>query len=347
MKWSVIALGVLGLFAALGAAVLLATLNVDQSAAEQAEDPEVFYLVASSDLPPMRIIEASDIRSMATTQSQLPEDVYQSAVSVIGKVLTVPMVQDQGFSVQNFATDGSGVHLASALTEGMRAMSVSLSSHAGLDGLLYPGSRVDVVATLQLPAAGAGKGDYVSTTLLEDVQVLAIEDVSIVGRHREEEASTMRRSSSRRMVTLLVDEQQAQVLQLAINHGTISLAMRNPLDNASLASNDSTLLSDLTEKFIKHGSVTLNSMDAGAPLVVEAAQPSRLTENAVTDSPDDVAAPTNDTVVSTNDKTMTGEPYAPAVEPGQWVIEIIRGRRIEKRTFDREPLKISEASPSK
>jgi Flp pilus assembly protein CpaB len=76
------------------------------------------------------------------------------------------------------------------------------------------------------------KGQAISTTMLRGVQVLAVAGNSVVSKPEKEGESVAkaRRSSNTITVTLMVDPKQAEALQLASDNGSISLAIRNPLD---------------------------------------------------------------------------------------------------------------------
>jgi Flp pilus assembly protein CpaB len=137
-----------------------------------------------------------------------------------------------------FAGSGPGVHLAATLPEGMRAMSVSLSDYSSLDGLLYPGCAVDVLATFDLRGQTEDKeGGVISTTILRGVQVLAIEDKTAVSASEKTDEKAARQDRRRR-VTLMVNPKQAEQLQLAMEHGMISLSMRNPSDRTMADSDE-------------------------------------------------------------------------------------------------------------
>ncbi|MEJ2647712.1 MAG: RcpC/CpaB family pilus assembly protein, partial [Sedimentisphaerales bacterium] len=124
-------------------------------------------------------------------------------------------------------------HLASALPYGMRAVSVTLSSKAIPDELLlYPGCVVDVLVSFRLSSSDRNMGSAISTTMLREVQVLAVEGNSVVTKQdvEGEVKAKAKRSNGQVTVTLMVDSKQAEALQLAIDNGNISLAIRNPLD---------------------------------------------------------------------------------------------------------------------
>ena len=156
------------------------------------------------------------------------------------------MVEGQVLTESCFVTEGSGAQLAAALPHGMRAVSITLSGRAVSGGLLYPGCVVDVLASFSLPSVDRDRGQAISTTLLHGIQVLAVEDATIVSKRDDKKKSTLkgnRTSSGRVTIALMVDPRQAEALQLARDYGKISLAMRNPLDRYPVDI-DATVLSE-------------------------------------------------------------------------------------------------------
>jgi hypothetical protein len=67
--------------------------------------------------------------------------------------------------------------------------------------------------------------------MLRGIQVLAVSGDSVISNPDEEEGGSKKRTNSRgTLVTLMVDPKQAEALQLAVENGSISLSLRNPLD---------------------------------------------------------------------------------------------------------------------
>jgi pilus assembly protein CpaB len=250
MKWSVLGLVVVGLAAAVCAAVLMTSMRAGGLfAAKESEPAEVEIVVAAGDLPAMTIVDGSLLATTTVSKAEAPEGYFGSMVQVIGKVLTVPLVKGQVLERKHFAAEGSGAHLASALKEGMRAVSVSLTDYSGLYGLLYPGSVVDVLAYMKLPNESGRQGDAVSVTLLRKIQVLGVEDQTVVSMEKDEDPKGLegkRAPNKRWMVTVMVDARQAQALQLAMENGRISLALRNPMDESGPEDDGRTSLRELT-----------------------------------------------------------------------------------------------------
>jgi Flp pilus assembly protein CpaB len=270
MKWTVALLVVVGLAAALCAAVLTAGLRsgwtLSRGAAVE-EVREVEILVAAHSMPAMKVVDGSGVARRTVMSNELAENAMTDLTNVIGKVLVAPVVDGEAFTTRHFATNESGLNLASALPEGYRAMSTVLTTDAGIESLLYPGCVVDVIASFRLPAVqGRPSGEVLSATLLQGVQVLAIGPRSIVnGEEGEVSADAVGVDRKRqRMVTLMVDADQAEALQLANAYGDLTITLRNPLDTTRQRSRGM-VLSDLSEEIAARLSA-LNQVASAAPM---------------------------------------------------------------------------------
>jgi len=242
MKWAIIVLIVLGVLAALSAALLVSSLRVDLSASARGS-PDAEVLLAKTSLPAMSVITSDHVVKEVVSKNKLPEGYVSSPVQAIGRILAVPVVEGQVLTQSCFVTAGTGAQLAAALPYGMRAVSVTLTQSAVTGGLLYPGCVVDVLASFRLSSTDRSKGQAISTTLLHGIQVLAVEDTSIVSKKDDKEKTAGSSRGGHLSVTLMVDPRQAEALQLAMGHGSISLAMRNPLDRYPV-NVDATVLSE-------------------------------------------------------------------------------------------------------
>jgi pilus assembly protein CpaB len=256
MKWSIVGLLLLGVIAAAAAAFLVAGILSSRAAeASSAAVPEpeariaeAEVLVAARDLKPMTLLGAGDLEVQRIARSLRPPASYSSPLQIIGKLLIVPVMEGQVLTDALFADEGSGHHLAAAIGHGKRAVSVNLSDTMGLEGLLYPGCSVDVVASMYLPSDGGLGKQPVAMTLLEAVTVLAVGERTIVASERPANAAGRPGSSGRPSVTLLVTPEQAEALKLATGEGSVSLVMRNPTENGSQA-RDATRLPALSPTF--------------------------------------------------------------------------------------------------
>ena len=251
MKWSVLGLVFVGVVAAGSAAILVGAVRSGGISSLKSEEApsEIQVVVASESLPAMTVIEAGSVVTKKLSSTDAPEEYVSSPVQLIGKVLIVPMMEGQPFAHSCFASKSSGMQLAAALEDGMRAVSVSLTDYSGLYGLLYPGSVVDVLASFKTRSTVGNRNDALSVTILKGVQVLGVEDQTVVSAEKGEDPEGLKGSRQRNkrwMVTVMVTTHQAQALQLAMEHGKISLAMRNPLDMTVAVDRGPTSLGKLT-----------------------------------------------------------------------------------------------------
>jgi Flp pilus assembly protein CpaB len=245
IKWSIVMLACLGVCAALCAAVLTATLRATPIKAVAAAPPPVIdVLVAARPISGMTVVTTADIEKKSIVRTKAPKGHLSDPLQVVGKVVSLPVLEGQALTHNMLPPDGSGAQLAGMLPPGKRALSISLSEYSGLEGLIYPGCVVDVLAAFDV-TSNRNLGKAVSTTLLENIQVLAVENLTVGSSEDKTSAPGAQGKTTRRglLVTVMVDSSQAEALQLAIEHGDISLAMRNPND-ALLTDRDATLLSD-------------------------------------------------------------------------------------------------------
>ena len=297
MKWSLVGLVLAGVVAAISSAVLVAFWRAGGRQAQPPPPvPPVQVVLAAKDMPAVSVVDADSIVLATVPKDRVPENYLSDPVQVVGKVLCTRMVKSQVFTKACFAAPGSGAQLASSLPKGMRAVSILLPEDAGLEGLLYPGSVVDVLVSFRDSKGGGSSQGPLSTTLLQGIQVLAVEDrTTVSGPDADDPARHVLRSGGRPMVTLMMEPDQAKAFRLAVEHGTVSLALRNPLD----ASPDT------------KGPAFLRLLAGEAPTEPIEAAPQPPEEAPTVPMPTEAAQ----------------------VQPPQWPIVIIRGGTFETRLF--------------
>lgn len=247
MKWSIVLMGLLGLVAACCAAVLTASMQARPvTQAVQLSAIPVKMLVAAQAVEPMSVVQSDAVKQVTVQSGEAPAGYYSDPSQVVGRVIAFATVEGQPFTRGLFAAEGSGMHLAGVLPPGKRAVAISLSDYSSLEGLLYAGSRVDVLASFDISSASK-MGKAVSTTLIENVEVLAIEGITVAASEGDETSAASTTSGKaqqkkKAVVTLMVDSKQGEALQLAMENGRITLALRNPHDEVRL-DGDATLLS--------------------------------------------------------------------------------------------------------
>lgn len=312
MKWGAVILVAMGLAAALFAALLVKSLRSDDLSGVV---PEVDVLLASKDLPAMSVIESTDVTVEKVAKAKLPVGYLSSPAEGIGKILAMRVVQGQPLAESCFIENGVAARVAASLPAGMRAVSVSLSNESITGGLLYPGCVVDVLASFKL--SSSERGQAISTTLLREVQVLAVRGTSLVSEKEiEQDKSRSPSNYGRVTVTLMVDPKQAEALQLATENGMISLALRNPLDKSPVDT-EATVLSQ--GRLAQLGSAMTTAVMAGSEGVGTSAPPT----GDLTSGPG---------AQTSQQKEGSGE--APSKSRESWPVTVIRGSQVQQEDLD-------------
>ena len=270
MKWSIVGLLFFGIVAAVCAAVLVAFI---QSRNKPLDGTTLEIFVAAKALPRGKNIDPDSIERREIPKKEVPEGACTNEVQVIGKVLAQPMLEGQAFTSDCFAQQGSGYRVASVLQPGMRAKTLSLQDHQGLYGILYAGCFVDVLVSFKSSDSALSR-EAMSTPLLQKVQVLSVDAETLVNEKEDGPSPEGKKSSLNRskklLVALMVDLAQASALQLAEQYGTISLVLRNPLDEDPVRTNQallSQLASGQTSGLFKRllGAGTAEAQTSGTP----------------------------------------------------------------------------------
>lgn len=327
MKWAIVVLIVLGLLAALSAILLVNALRTEKDTLGGKGD--VTAVVAKMTLPSMSWITSQHIEVKEVPRKGLAVDYFSDPVQVIGKVLAVPITKGQVLTRSNLITEGSGAQLATALPQGMRAVSIPISKHSVMGGLLYPGCLVDVIATFRLRRTREAKGEALSTTLLRGIQVLAVQNETIFTKADQDQQKAKVRQSSRDItVTLMVDSRQAEALQLAMNNGKITLAMRNPLDRQDVES-DAMVLSQ--GRLAKLGQILGSSVSTTYGRMPEFNEEGELV---LTDSNDPNQPQQRISTGVTTESQRLERFFGDMGRSPQWQVTVIRGKDVKEEILE-------------
>lgn len=180
-------------------------------------------VVASADLQLGTELKREDLTIANFPAGQVPQGTFSQVNEVVGRGLIVPLVKNEPVLGAKLATKEAGAGLPPVIPEGMRAVSVRVNEVVGVAGYVLPGTRVDVVATVNPTQQ---QPDVTSKVVLTNVLVLA------AGTKIERDAEGGKPLAVS-VVTLLVDPIEAERLTLASTEGKIQLALRNPLDKTA------------------------------------------------------------------------------------------------------------------
>ena len=204
-----------------GGALAFGTYNfMQQAPVKTVSIKTIPVVVAASDLDIGAELTKDDLRIIDWPANAVPAGAFNDPKNVIGRGIVLPVIQNEPILPLKLASTEAGAGLPPAIPPGLRAVSVRVNEVIGVAGYVLPGTRVDVVATVNPSGQG---NDITSKVVLTNVQVLA------AGTKIDRETDK-NKPMPVSVVTLLVDPEEAERLTLASTEGKIQLALRNPLD---------------------------------------------------------------------------------------------------------------------
>lgn len=187
--------------------------------AQAAEVSSVTVAVAARDMDLGHVLETQDIRLVDWPARAVPTGYSTSPAEVVGRGLLTQVRANEPLLSTKLARKEAGGGLPIIIPEGKRAVSVKVDEVIGVAGFANPGTRVDVLVTLD---QAAQMSEPATQVVLQNIEVLT------AGQAIERDNSGEPRTVP--VVTLLVDPEQAEKLTLAATKGRIHLALRNTLD---------------------------------------------------------------------------------------------------------------------
>ncbi len=184
-----------------------------QSRVEQKE-----IVLAAHALSVGTTVKPADLKIGLIPVSMFPRGAYSHVNEVVERSVLSNILADEAVMGGRLAAKGSGMGLAPAIPDGMRAVTVRVNDVVGVAGFVFPGMRVDVLVTGR-PPESAG---MITTTCLQNIRVLS------AGTTTQPDARGQAIPAP--TVTLLVSPDQAETLTLAASDGRIQLVLRNSND---------------------------------------------------------------------------------------------------------------------
>jgi pilus assembly protein CpaB len=154
------------------------------------------------------------------------EGSFATADEVVDRGAVTSFAENEPLVEAKLAAKGMGAGLPPTIPPGMRAISIKVNEVIGVAGFVVPGSRVDVLVTIQLP----GEPMRMTRVVVGNVQVLTAGT-----RIDQDQARTDGKPIPTTVVTLMVSPEDAERIALAQNEGQITLTLRNPLDTEPTA----------------------------------------------------------------------------------------------------------------
>ncbi|NMB77192.1 MAG: Flp pilus assembly protein CpaB [Myxococcales bacterium] len=168
-------------------------------------------------------------------RSQMPAQFMTGSVvrpeqvsNLVGQRFAVPLKAGDPVQWNQFRSAVTFDRLSSMVRETGRAFSIDIGGSAGVAGWVRPADHVDIMGTFQDPK----DNQMVTVTLMQNVVVMATGSQSVSsmanllpGERREVGYNT---------ITLWVLPEEAEILALAAELGTLRLTLRNPHDMSSI-----------------------------------------------------------------------------------------------------------------
>jgi pilus assembly protein CpaB len=193
----------------------------------------VSVVVAAVDIPRGGMLTAEQLKTRDFPKDDAPLGAINKIEEAIERTVFIPLMKDDPVLSKKLAPKGSGRGMAALVPKGLRAFTIHTPSVAsGVAGFILPGNKVDVllnVGDLSLnnqpaPLGGAPvrqTGGGSTTMLLQNIEILAVDQKIEAPAENKMDARELR------SVTLLVNPQQANLLDLGQDKGKLHLSLRN------------------------------------------------------------------------------------------------------------------------
>jgi pilus assembly protein CpaB len=196
-------------------------------------------VIASKELAAGSVLKAEDLTTADWPVNLATTGVFSKVDEVVGRAVVYPVGEKDIIRERDLAAAGSGLGLASKIPPGMRAVSVRSNEVVGVAGFLYPGSRVDVLATLRPVGGDSAVKEPLTQTILQDVEVLT------AGQRIQPDPEGKPQTVN--VVTLLLNPEDSQKLMLAAGQATIQFVLRSGADKEKVET-ESVSVADLLGK---------------------------------------------------------------------------------------------------
>lgn len=207
------------------AAVVLASRWIAQQAAVATNK----VVVAARDIDLGTRLTPEMLKLVEWPRGSIPPGAIQDTNTLLkdeARVVRVSLTRGEPVIDSKLAPLGTKGGLSAVIKEGKRAITVRVNDVVGVAGFALPGNYVDIVVNTQDDASkAAGKERTISKIVLERILVLAI--AQEVGRDETKPKVV-------NAVTLEVTPAEAEKIDLARSVGTLSLVLRNQIDDKSV-----------------------------------------------------------------------------------------------------------------
>jgi pilus assembly protein CpaB len=189
----------------------------------EVEVGSVPVVVASKTVAVGTRLTADDLRVVQWPARSPVAGAYADPKEVVDRGVIETVAENEPITSRKVASREAGAGLPPVIPAGMRAMSVRVNEVVGVAGFVLPGTRVDVLVSVNNDGSGSGSSPMARTVISNAVVLTA-------GTRYDQEAAKEGQPERVTVVTLAVLPEDGERIALASAQGQISLALRNPTD---------------------------------------------------------------------------------------------------------------------
>jgi pilus assembly protein CpaB len=182
-------------------------------------------VIAALPIEPGMAISSAQVKEVPWPTGSTPDNAFDRSEAVVNRVARQMIYPGEPVLESRLAPIESRGGLSSVITPGKRAVTVRVNDVVAVAGFTLPGSHVDVMVNAKDAA-----GNPFSKIVLNRVKVLAI---------AQETSPDQTKPKVVNAVTLELSPQESERLDLARNVGSLSLVLRNEVDQDPVASKGS------------------------------------------------------------------------------------------------------------
>lgn len=264
----------------------------------------VTVMTAAKAIPARTIVTEEMIAGKQLPKTAVTDDMVKEGKEALGKVTVSAIIPGEVLLKPKFAEKGARMGLSFIVPRRMRAVTIQVSASTGIAGLLKPGDFVDVIGTFQFPQEEEKTALDMSITVLQNVQVLALDTGMEAKEEEEGKKATLPVYT---YVTLAVAPKDAERVTLLLEKSPARLVLRPIKEKVKVISQGTTIYSLIWKK---------------PPLKKKSEAKKVAPEEIKWLEPGVPGLPPLS-------PTKTGEPK-PTISKGERLVEIIRGTEVEK-----------------
>jgi Flp pilus assembly protein CpaB len=166
--------------------------NVPKGTTPSSSLPTSAVIVAAQDLQIGAALRQEDLRAIQWPSNAVPAGAFGKPEDLIGRGLIQPVMTNEVFLPSKLASKEAGAGLPPVIPEGFRALSVRVNDVIGVAGYVLPGTKVDVVATVNPTQF---QPDITSKVILTNVLVLAAGTKNRAGREEQADSGECRHAA--------------------------------------------------------------------------------------------------------------------------------------------------------